>query len=258
MSGTRDESVFMAKLAEQAERFEDMIHHMTHVAGMGSELSVEERNLLSIAFKNAVGARRQAWRQITAMMAKEAQDQKSIPQCVHDYKALVETELKDRCTEILRLLAPTGLALAAKSSSDEAKVFYQKMEGDYYRYLAEFSQGDDQTRNAQAAFTAYNEATAVAKASLPSTHPIRLGLALNFSVFYFEVYGKARESCQLAKESYDAACADIDKQLVSEEQSHESRTTMSLLHDNLQLWMADAAAQGDRPLEQDGTVCEDM
>merc|ERR1711964_578192 len=70
MSG-RDKSVYFAKLAEQAERYDEMATYMEEVGKQGDELSVEERNLLSVAYKNAVGSRRAAWRIIQSVMQKE-------------------------------------------------------------------------------------------------------------------------------------------------------------------------------------------
>ncbi|KAF9138431.1 14-3-3 protein, partial [Mortierella sp. GBA39] len=55
---TREDHVYLAKLAEQAERYEEMVKNMKDVASVGKELSVEERNLLSVAYKNVIGARR--------------------------------------------------------------------------------------------------------------------------------------------------------------------------------------------------------
>lgn len=62
-----------------------------------------------------------------------------------------------------------------------------KMKGDYFRYIAEFSSGSNRETAAQDSQTAYNAAYEESKERLPSTHPVRLGLALNFSVFYFEI-----------------------------------------------------------------------
>merc|ERR1719408_242982 len=68
----KDKSVYFAKLAEQAERYDEMANYMEEVGKSGGELSVEERNLLSVAYKNAVGSRRAAWRIITSVEQKEA------------------------------------------------------------------------------------------------------------------------------------------------------------------------------------------
>jgi len=255
MSGTRDENVYMARLAEQAERYEDMVTYMTRVANMGSELSVEERNLLSVAFKNAVGARRVAWRSIIGMMQKEDPANPSLPS-INGYKDQVERELNAKCEEILNLLRKAD-GLIATATNAEAQVFYLKMEGDYHRYLAEFSNEQYKPTHAQNALNAYTRATDQAGPGLPPTHPIRLGLALNFSVFYYEVYAKADSACALAKAAYEQAIPEIGT--LPEEQRKDSEAILHLLRDNLQLWSDSSAAQGEgKAPEQDGTVCEDF
>jgi 14-3-3 protein epsilon len=68
----REDRVFMAKLAEQAERYDEMLDSMKSVAGFDTELTVEERNLLSVAYKNVIGARRASWRIMSSIEQKEA------------------------------------------------------------------------------------------------------------------------------------------------------------------------------------------
>lgn len=67
----REDLVYQAKLAEQAERYDEMVESMKKVAGMDVELTVEERNLLSVAYKNVIGARRASWRIISSIEQKE-------------------------------------------------------------------------------------------------------------------------------------------------------------------------------------------
>jgi 14-3-3 protein epsilon len=71
--GSREDNIYFAKLAEQAERYEDMVKRMKDVVAANQELNTEERNLLSVAYKNSVGARRTAWRSVSAIEAKEKQ-----------------------------------------------------------------------------------------------------------------------------------------------------------------------------------------
>lgn len=83
--------------------------------------------------------------------------------------------------------------------------FYRK--GDYHRYLAEFAIGDKRKDSADKSLEAYKAATEVAQTELPPTHPIRLGLALNFSVFYYEILNAPDQACHLAKQAFDDAIA---------------------------------------------------
>ena len=89
--------------------------------------------------------------------------------------------------------------LIAKASNAESKVFYLKMKGDYYRYLAEVAIGDARAAVLDDSQKAYQEAFEIAKSKMQPTHPIRLGLALNFSVFYYEILNSPEKACQLAK-----------------------------------------------------------
>ena len=85
------------------------------------------------------------------------------------------------------------------STTGESKVFYYKMKGDYHRYLAEFATGNDRKEAAENSLVAYKAASDIAMTELPPTHPIRLGLALNFSVFYYEILNSPDRACRLAK-----------------------------------------------------------
>ncbi|KAI9225967.1 MAG: 14-3-3 protein [Piptocephalis tieghemiana] len=237
MSADRDTNVYMAKLAEQAERYDEMVNYMKEVAKANADLSVEERNLLSVAYKNVIGARRASWRIISSIEQKETSKGNSKQaSTVGDYRSKVETELTDVCNDILAVL---DSHLIPAASSGESKVFYQKMKGDYYRYLAEFAAGDKREGVAQSALEAYQAATDVAQTELASTHPIRLGLALNFSVFYYEIMSSPDQACQLAKRAFDEAIAELDT--LSEESYKDSTLIMQLLRDNLTLWTSDLA-----------------
>lgn len=96
----KDELVQRAKLAEQAERYDDMAAAMKQVTETGVELSNEERNLLSVAYKNVVGARRSSWRVISSIEQKtEGSERKQ--QMAREYREKVEKELREICYDVL-------------------------------------------------------------------------------------------------------------------------------------------------------------
>merc|ERR1719480_575214 len=124
-----------------------MADHMAAVGKLPDELSVEERNLLSVAYKNAVGSRRAAWRIITSVEQKEkTKGNEEQAKYAKEYCQKVEAELQKICDTILRLLDGN---LISKASTGESKVFYQKMKADYYRYIAEFSVGTAKDKAAE-------------------------------------------------------------------------------------------------------------
>lgn len=251
MSGTREENLFMARLAEQAERFEDMAEYMERVAKMGDELTLDERNLLSIAYKNSVGSRRQAVRMARASEEKEGPiSGPEVAELIKGYRNKMEQELHSRCADILAVL---GRDLVPRASAGEPQVFYMKMKGDYYRYQAEFSSGELHTKAAQEAAEAYQAATQVAQQTLPPEHQIRLGLALNYSVFFNEVMGDPKQACNLAKAAFDDAQPAIAT--LEDGEARDSVQIMQLLRDNLSLWMSGATRPGDG---NDGTAVEDL
>ncbi|PKU38725.1 14-3-3 protein zeta delta [Limosa lapponica baueri] len=139
ISMDKNELVQKAKLAEQAERYDDMASCMKSVTEQGAELSNEERNLLSVAYKNVVGARRSSWRVVSSIEQKTEGAEKK-QQMAREYREKIETELRDICNDVLSLLEKF---LIPNASQAESKVFYLKMKGDYYRYLAEVAAGDD-------------------------------------------------------------------------------------------------------------------
>jgi len=235
----RDQDVYFAKLAEQAERYDEMAEFMMEVGKAGDELSVEERNLLSVAYKNAVGSRRAAWRIITSVEQKEkSKGNNENAKWAKEFCGKVEEELQKICDDILSLLGDT---LITNAASEEGKVFYQKMKADYHRYIAEFAEGTKKADAAEAARKAYDDAKTVAEKSLAVTHPIRLGLALNFSVFQYEVLAEPEEACKMARTAFEDAIAELDN--VSEDSYKDSTLIMQLLRDNLTLWTSDAEGE---------------
>nr|GMD84613.1 14-3-3-like protein GF14 iota [Ipomoea batatas] len=242
----RETHVYMAKLSEQAERYEEMVEYMKNVAKLNVELTVEERNLLSVGYKNVIGARRASWRIMSSIEQKEeSKSNEHNVKLIKTYRQKVEDELSNICHEILQIL---DNHLIPSSKTGEATVFYYKMKGDYFRYLAEFKadqekkEASDQSLKGYEAYLYINAASGYASTELASTHPIRLGLALNFSVFYYEILNSPERACHLAKQAFDEAIAELDT--LNEESYKDSTLIMQLLRDNLTLWTSDMPEDG--------------
>jgi len=240
MADKRLELFTMAKLAEQAERYEDMVSYMKELTMLGGDpLSEDERNLLSVAYKNVVGARRSAWRIVRSVEDKNAEKgEKFKKDIAAEYLVQIDKELEEKCNEVLELIEKY---LLNQSDQAEAKVFYRKMKGDYYRYLVEVSdESTDSSKRedlANKSCDAYEEAFKIAEIEMDTTHPIRLGLALNFSVFHYEIKNDQEKACELAKRAFDDAISRLDS--VKEDSYKDSTLIMQLLRDNLTLWTAD-------------------
>ncbi|KAG2724965.1 hypothetical protein I3843_01G044200 [Carya illinoinensis] len=241
---SREQYVYMAKLAEQAERYEEMVQFMENLvtgSNQVSELTVEERNLLSVAYKNVIGSLRAAWRIVSSIEQKEeGRKNEEHVVLVKDYRSKIESELSTVCAGILRLL---DSHLVPSASTGESKVFYLKMKGDYHRYMAEFKVGDERKTAAEETMLAYKAAQDIALADLAPTHPIRLGLALNFSVFYYEILNSSEKACGMAKQAFEEAIAELDT--LGEDSYKDSTLIMQLLRDNLTLWTSDMQEQID-------------
>ncbi|CAH8834154.1 unnamed protein product [Trichobilharzia szidati] len=229
----------IARLAEQAERYDDMAAAMKLYTEKQEQLGNEERNLLSVAYKNVVGARRSAWRVISGSEAKAANHPKR-KQIAEECRIKMEEELNEICNEVLTLIEKY---LMPNATNSESKVFYKKMEGDYYRYLAEVATGEAKDKVVEKSLAAYEMATGIAQDKLATTHPIRLGLALNFSVFYYEIKNDPTQACNLAREAFDAAIAELDQ--LQDDSYKDSTLIMQLLRDNLTLWATDQPEADD-------------
>ncbi|KAL6078113.1 DNA damage checkpoint protein rad24 [Balamuthia mandrillaris] len=228
----RETTVFMAEVAEQAERYTEMVELVKELAKAHQELSVEERNLFAVAYKNTIGSRRASWRIVSSIEQKE--DGSTYSSKIKDYRENIEKELDGVCDEVFDLL---DNHLLPHATSDDARVFFYKMKGDYFRYRAEYSSGDKRKQAADGAAKAYEEANKVATEKLSPNNPLRLGLALNYSVFLYEIANQPDEAIKTAKEAFDQSIAEI--QTMSEEDYREASVVMQLLRDNLTLWTSD-------------------
>lgn len=168
-ASTRDEWIYMAKITEQTERFEDMLDAINNVVNANADLNVEERNLLSVAYKNTIGSRRTAWRALSSIEKKEEQKGSKNLGLLRGYKAKIVAELDKYCNDIIKLI---DSRLVEKANNSEAKVFYHKMKGDYYRYISEYTTGPAHDKAGSSASDAYKAATEIAEKGRSNLHDL--------------------------------------------------------------------------------------
>lgn len=231
-----EEHIFMARVAEQSERFRDMVDFLKPVIKeKGASLTTDERNLLSVAFKNLVSQQRTAIRTITAI--EQNQKYQKFAGGMAEYKKKIEEELYRNCDEIINLIKSEVLAKAAE---DESRAFFLKMIGDYCRYIAESAKDQRLEATKTQALSSYLEACQIAEKSLNACNSIRLGLALNFSVFHYEVMTDVKKACELGDKALQDALDKLDE--CDEETFRDAQSIIELLRENLALWKEEGEA----------------
>lgn len=233
-----EEKIFLTRVAEQAERFEDMVAFIEESIKLKQEdFTIDERNLLSVGFKNLIGSQRGAIRTIGAI--EQNPKYQKFGDALAAYKKKIEKELYDQCMKIVNIVKNKCLSLA---SDDESKAFFYKMVGDYYRYVAESARDATLEQVKNGALEGYNNADKYSK-TLNACNPIRLGLALNFSVFHYEVMNNHKKACELGEAALTEALEKIDD--VDEETFRDAKSIIELLKENLSLWKEEEGDQND-------------
>ena len=238
MSKGYEKNVYLAMLAEQCNRFEEMTEFLEQMLkAREKDFNSDERNLLSIAYKNSVSSRRTALRTIMAYEMKEKKkDSSAFLAYIQEYRKRVEEELTKMCQGVLDTI---DHFLLKRAEDDEARVFYLKMKGDYNRYVAEYATGELKQQVADSALEAYKSASEVAK-NLSPVHPIALGLSLNFSVFYYEVINDHEIACKIAKDTLDLAQKELPNLDEEDETHRDAMSIINLLRENLEMWKSEA------------------
>jgi 14-3-3 protein beta/theta/zeta len=144
------------------------------------------------------------------------------------------------CNKIVDLI---DSKLMSKATDVEAKVFFHKTKADYFRYMSEVTSGERLAEVSEKALQAYNSALSDSETVGPAD-PIKLGLYLNFSVFYYEVKNDHKQACELAKKSFDEAINQLDN--LDEDKYKDAATILQLLRDNLTLWTAENEGEDNK------------
>lgn len=238
-------AIHHAQLAQHAKQWEDMLEAIKQLiaATETAPLTLQQRDLVSLACKKTVGSVRVAWRTMQDVFDDDtapAGDRRSAER----YKALLAKELALKCKRVARMV---DAELAKPKCTTSARVFFYKMKGDYYRYIAETVPLEERpgSESAVLAMAAYRDAGDAGKAGgLRVTDADVLGLALNTAVFYYDIMSDTTTACNIAKAAFDDAVAEV--QDLSEEEYLASTSIMELLRDNLMMWREELVGSGHR------------
>lgn len=188
----------MAEIAEAAERYEDMSEFVSKALSIRRQqarhltLNEKERGLFSVAYKTVISAKRNSLRLLISISSKSSVPEKSgLSDEMSKLMSAIEEELGKTCEEAIAIC---DQVLENPELLSDHVVYYLKMKGDYYRYLAEFAADKEKEEITERAEESYQEAVDQATATnVGVASPIFLGLILNFSVFYYEIMGNTKK-----------------------------------------------------------------
>ena len=228
---SREEYVYLAKLYQKAERYTDMVKSINKSVELDPKLTKDERNVLCAGYKNIISDKRASWRLLNSMEKKEEKKNSSQSANIKLVKKNLEKELNEICNEIQSII---DKYLVPSATDSETKVFFLKLKADYYRYKCEFANGKEFDDACSKAEKVYKEAYDIANKDIPITNSTRLGLALNFSVFYYEIKGLKEEACNIAKNAFDESMKVLDD--LEKSKAKDTLLIIQLLKENLILW----------------------
>ena len=228
---TREELVYLAKLYEKAERYPEMVKTINKYVELDPKLTRDERNILSSGYKNIISDKRASWRLLNSMEKKELKKNSPQVENIKLVKNSIETELTNIIEEIQLII---DKYLIPNAINSENKVYYLKLKGDYFRYKCEFAVGKEFNEACSKAEKVYEEATKIADKDIPISSSTRLGLALNYSVFFYEIKGLKEEACKIAKNAFDEAMKVLD--ILEKSKPKDTILIIQLLKENLILW----------------------
>eukprot|EP00946_MAST-07B_sp_MAST-7B-sp1_P002803 g2803.t1 len=237
----REKLLFQVRASEEVEDYDAMRSYVVELVRTGCALDKEERRMLLVAFKNSVAKRRAAWRKLIQLENAMDNTDSLLPH-LRIYRGVVEDELEVICREIIE--TTDILLVGAKDGELDAYegMFYFKLRGDYWRYLCEVRKGLALDESKDRAKDEYAHALSKAKGPLGLTpsDPQVLGLALNMSVFYYEILGMHREGRDICIQALVDAESDLSGADLDLPEVKDALDVMRLLNDNLNLWENDA------------------
>ena len=236
LNKSRDEYIYLAKLYEKAEKYEDMIFCINKIIETDPKLTLSEKDLFSNSFRLFIKSKRSSYRKLNEIEKLETKKNSNLVKLISDVKYRVESEIKSICENIQSLI---DKYLLPSVNEYESKVFYLKLKGDYFRYKSEVSINEEYSRSIILAEKNYFEALELSERHLPITDQNRLGLILNFSIFHYECKKNKDDAIKLSQ----SICNELSKikNDLENKNMRNSLLILELIKENLILWTNDIA-----------------
>jgi len=219
----------LAQVALIAERYEDASKYIEElIKKKKDDLTKDKKNIFYKSFKFIINSKRGAWYSANYMEEKEKNDERMA--IIKNYKEILEKDIFDICKNVINLI---NNFLITKTILDESKMFFFKMKGDYYRYLCEFKALSENKNYVDESEKNYKNAVELSQ-NISWINPIKLGLYLNYSVFFYEIKKDAKKAMQIAKEAIKSAKKYSDK--LKEQEDKDAEITIQTLKENINYW----------------------
>ncbi len=227
-----DSSLFMAQISLNSGRSEDAIKYLKEHFQKKPNLTRSERDLLSHAYRLRINSSREALRKINSQISIETQENNQVLLLkLKNLQGSLLKEFNSIATDVIDLVENVLLPAAIDVPS---VVFLNKFKGDYFRYSAEFSTGESLEMNINSTKICYETAMRSVGDDIKLSDPLYLGLALNYSVFQYEILNLRDEAIEKADSTFNEAVRYLEE--LDENDYKEATTLLQLLRDNVSIW----------------------
>ena len=238
---TRDEYIFLSKLYEKAERYPEMLKAISKMIELDPKLDKDECDILSTGYKNMITDKRNSWHILHSMERREKKNKKSkIIKNIEEIKSHIEKEIRDVCTELQIII---DKYLIPNVDEHENEVYLYKLKADYYRYICEFAKEKEYEENLKNSEDFYKKAYNISIKNLPVNNCTRVGLALNYAIFLYEVKGDKKTAFDVAKKTFDESMKFVDD--LEKSKWRDTLLIIQLLKENLIFWSSEMNEEDD-------------
>ena len=229
---TLRKSLYLATILENAEKHEEAMKYMEEIAkSKKNDLSIEEINLLTIAYNNHLTKKLNQIKILNRVISKDETSNSKYIKLDTNLRDIIQRDVNEICNKMINLC---DNYLLNKSEKDETKILYLKLRGEYYKYLSDILENEQQKDANKNAINSYNEAYELSD-NLSVTNPIKLGFILNYAIFQYEFLDDIDTALKIAKENFEIGINQLEKVNDNNEYKNASSILM-LLKQNIDMW----------------------